>query len=169
MLSLGNIFAEEEVEEFCARVRRFLGLPVDAPLAMVAEPKIDGLSCNLRYENGELVQAATRGDGFEGEDVTANVMTVAAILKPATLRSLTSHIGSLHDDKLAASESSSTIALRLGRGAPATGYTSICSVLDSAEASSSALAPISTQMRESPMRTRADTATVMRGSRRNSA
>ena len=79
MLSLGNIFADEEVEEFCARVRRFLGMPVDAPLAMVAEPKIDGLSCSLRYENGELVQAATRGDGFEGEDVTANVRTIAAI------------------------------------------------------------------------------------------
>ena len=79
MLSLGNIFADEEVEDFCARVRRFLGLRVDAPLAMVAEPKIDGLSCNLRYENGELVQAATRGDGFEGEDVTANVRTIRAI------------------------------------------------------------------------------------------
>ena len=79
MLSLGNIFAEEEVEEFCARVRRFLGMPLSAPLAMVAEPKIDGLSCNLRYENGELVQAATRGDGFEGEDVTANVRTIQAI------------------------------------------------------------------------------------------
>ncbi len=79
MLSLGNIFADEEVEEFCARVRRFLGMPVDAPLAMVAEPKIDGLSCSLRYENGKLVQAATRGDGFEGEDVTANVRTVASV------------------------------------------------------------------------------------------
>ncbi|MBV8106361.1 MAG: NAD-dependent DNA ligase LigA [Hyphomicrobiales bacterium] len=79
MLSLGNIFADEEVEEFCARVRRFLGRAVDAPLAVVAEPKIDGLSCNLRYENGELVQAATRGDGFEGEDVTANVRTIRAI------------------------------------------------------------------------------------------
>jgi DNA ligase (NAD+) len=79
MLSLGNIFAGEEVEDFCARVRRFLGMSVDAPLAMVAEAKIDGLSCNLRYENGELVQAATRGDGFEGEDVTANVRTIAAI------------------------------------------------------------------------------------------
>jgi DNA ligase (NAD+) len=79
MLSLGNIFADEEVEEFCARVRRFLGMAEDAPLAMVAEPKIDGLSCNLRYENGELVQAATRGDGFEGEDVTANVRTIAVI------------------------------------------------------------------------------------------
>ncbi len=79
MLSLGNIFADEEVEEFCARVRRFLGMAVSAPLAMTAEPKIDGLSCNLRYENGELVQAATRGDGFEGEDVTANVRTMQAI------------------------------------------------------------------------------------------
>ncbi len=79
MLSLGNIFADEEVEEFCARVRRFLGMPESAPLAMTAEPKIDGLSCNLRYENGELVRAATRGDGFEGEDVTANVRTIAVI------------------------------------------------------------------------------------------
>jgi DNA ligase (NAD+) len=79
MLSLGNVFAEQEVEEFSARVRRFLGMPANAPLAFVAEPKIDGLSCNLRYENGELVQAATRGDGFEGEDVTANVRTMKAI------------------------------------------------------------------------------------------
>jgi DNA ligase (NAD+) len=79
MLSLGNIFDDEEVEDFCVRVRRFLGMAADAPLAMVAEPKIDGLSCNLRYENGELVQAATRGDGFEGEDVTANVRTISAI------------------------------------------------------------------------------------------
>ena len=79
MLSLGNIFADEEVEEFCARVRRFLGLAEDAQLDVVAEPKIDGLSCSLRYEGGEFVQAATRGDGFEGEDVTANVRTISAI------------------------------------------------------------------------------------------
>ena len=79
MLSLGNIFTDEEVEEFCARVRRFLGRPLDAPLAFVAEAKIDGLSCSLRYEDGELVQAATRGDGYEGEDVTANVRTIEAI------------------------------------------------------------------------------------------
>ena len=79
MLSLGNIFADEEVKEFCARVRRFLGLGESAPLEFVAEAKIDGLSCSLRYENGELVQAATRGDGYEGEDVTANVRTVQAI------------------------------------------------------------------------------------------
>ena len=81
MLSLGNIFADEEVEEFCARVRRFLGLTDGAPLDVVAEAKIDGLSCSLRYENGELIQAATRGDGYEGEDVTANVRVVEAIPK----------------------------------------------------------------------------------------
>jgi DNA ligase (NAD+) len=81
MLSLGNIFADEEAEEFCARVRRFLGLDDGAPLDVVAEAKIDGLSCSLRYENGELVQAATRGDGYEGEDVTANVRVVEAIPK----------------------------------------------------------------------------------------
>jgi DNA ligase (NAD+) len=81
MLSLGNIFEDAEAAEFCARVRRFLGLAEDAPLAVVAEPKIDGLSCSLLYADGELVRAATRGDGYEGEDVTANVMTVAAIPK----------------------------------------------------------------------------------------
>ncbi|HEV7479563.1 MAG TPA: NAD-dependent DNA ligase LigA, partial [Roseiarcus sp.] len=81
MLSLGNIFADEEVEEFCARVRRFLGLSDGAPLDVVAEAKIDGLSCSLRYENGELIQAATRGDGYVGVDVTANVRVVEAIPK----------------------------------------------------------------------------------------
>jgi DNA ligase (NAD+) len=81
MLSLGNIFAAAEVEEFSARVRRFLGMGESAPLEFVAEAKIDGLSCSLRYENGELVQAATRGDGYEGEDVTANARVVEAIPK----------------------------------------------------------------------------------------
>ena len=79
MLSLGNIFDIAEVEEFVARVRRFLGLGADAPLEFTAEPKIDGLSCALRYERGQFVQAATRGDGFEGEDVTVNVRTIKSI------------------------------------------------------------------------------------------
>jgi len=79
MLSLGNVFSDNEVEEFIARVRRFLGLSKDMPLAVTAEPKIDGLSCSLRYEDGALVQAATRGDGFEGENVTANVRTIGEI------------------------------------------------------------------------------------------
>jgi DNA ligase (NAD+) len=79
MLSLGNVFSDEEVADFVARVRRFLGLKGDAPLPITAEPKIDGLSCSLRFEQGRLVQAATRGDGFEGEDVTANVRTIGEI------------------------------------------------------------------------------------------
>jgi DNA ligase (NAD+) len=79
MLSLGNIFADDELEEFVARVKRFLGLAPDADVAFTAEPKIDGLSCSLRYENGLLVSAATRGDGLVGEDVTANVRTIADI------------------------------------------------------------------------------------------
>ena len=79
MLSLGNIFSDEEVEEFVARVKRFLGLGEQAELAFTAEPKIDGLSCSLRYERGFLVSAATRGDGLVGEDVTANVGAIADI------------------------------------------------------------------------------------------
>lgn len=79
MLSLANAFEAEEVRDFDMGIRRFLGLGADAPLAYVAEPKIDGLSLSLRYESGVLVEAATRGDGREGEAVTANARTIADI------------------------------------------------------------------------------------------
>ncbi len=79
MLSLDNAFSDADAADFVARVRRFLKLPDDQPLAMTAEPKIDGLSLSLRYEDGRLVHAATRGDGAVGENVTANARTIADI------------------------------------------------------------------------------------------
>ena len=83
MTSLDNVFADAGVEDFVARVRRFLHLGDDEPVALTAEPKIDGLSCSLRYVDGVLVQALTRGDGQVGEDVTPNVRTIPDI--PAAL------------------------------------------------------------------------------------
>jgi DNA ligase (NAD+) len=86
MLSLGNVFDEEGVRDFLDRIRRFLGLPSTEGLAFTAEPKIDGLSITLRYERGVLVQGATRGDGYEGENVTPNVRTIADIPKSVETR-----------------------------------------------------------------------------------
>jgi DNA ligase (NAD+) len=82
MLSLDNAFDAAEFTDFCARIRRFLGLDA-TPLAFVAEPKIDGLSISLTYENQKFIRAATRGDGTEGEDVTANILTLPSL--PRTL------------------------------------------------------------------------------------
>jgi DNA ligase (NAD+) len=79
MLSLSNLFTEEDFDDFLGKVKRFLNS--DAPIELVGEPKIDGLSCTLRYEDGKLVFAATRGDGFEGEDITANVQHMDDIPK----------------------------------------------------------------------------------------
>src|SRR3954465_14444461 len=81
MLSLDNAFAEQDVLDFVGRIRRFLRLGEDDRIGFSAEPKIDGLSMSLRYEQGELVTAATRGDGAEGEDVTANIRTLQDVPK----------------------------------------------------------------------------------------
>jgi DNA ligase (NAD+) len=81
MLSLDNAFTDADVVDFVGRIRRFLRLADDDRIDFSAEPKIDGLSMSLRYEGGELVTAATRGDGAEGEDVTANIRTLEDVPK----------------------------------------------------------------------------------------
>ena len=83
MLSLDNTFSQEDVQDFVAGVYRFLGRLPDQSIAFTAEPKIDGLSMSIRYENGRMVSAATRGDGTTGENVTANIRTIKEI--PQTL------------------------------------------------------------------------------------
>ena len=104
MLSLDNAFAEQDVVDFVGRIRRFLRLPEDEEIVFSAEPKIDGLSMSLRYENGELVTGATRGDGSEGEDVTANVKTVKDIphrLKGRNVPAVTEVRGEIYMTKAA--------------------------------------------------------------------
>ena len=84
MLSLGNAFSDEDVTDFMRGIRKYLGLAENAPLRVTAEPKIDGLSLSLRYEDGRLVRASTRGDGTEGENVTANARTIDDIPESLT-------------------------------------------------------------------------------------
>ena len=79
MLSLNNAFTSDDVADFVTRIRRFLQLDDQETLIFTAEPKIDGLSCSLRYENGTLLQAATRGDGTTGENITANARTIKTV------------------------------------------------------------------------------------------
>lgn len=81
MLSLGNAFSREDVFDFSDRIRRFLKWDSESPLAFMAEPKVDGLSASLRYENGVFIRGATRGDGETGEDITANLSTLSSIPK----------------------------------------------------------------------------------------
>jgi DNA ligase (NAD+) len=102
MLSLGNAFDDSDVADFAGSVRKYLGMEPETPLAFTAEPKIDGLSLSLRYENGSLVQAATRGDGQTGENVTVNARTIAnipqTIMDAPDLLEVRGEVYMAHDD-----------------------------------------------------------------------
>jgi DNA ligase (NAD+) len=102
MLSLGNAFDDSDVADFVGSVRKYLGMEPETPLAFTAEPKIDGLSLSLRYENGSLVQAATRGDGQTGENVTVNARTIAnipqTIMDAPDLLEVRGEVYMAHDD-----------------------------------------------------------------------
>ena len=81
MLSLGNAFSDEDMQAFVKRMRRFMLLKEEEPIQLIAEPKIDGLSFSARYENGKFVRGAARGDGKQGEDITANLRTIDSLPK----------------------------------------------------------------------------------------
>jgi DNA ligase (NAD+) len=119
MLSLDNAFSDEDVADFVDRVRRFLRLNTDEPVVLTAEPKIDGLSCSLRYENRRLVQAATRGDGAVGEDVTPNVQYVRGI--PQTLPPTAPDLFEVRGEVYMAKDDFAALNQRLLDGARAAG------------------------------------------------
>lgn len=114
VLSLDNGFADQDVYDFVERIRRFLGLGSDIPVDIVAEPKIDGLSAILEYQDGQFTRGATRGDGTEGEDITANLKTIKDIPKfisSPTFPSITEIRGEVymrHEDFLSMNEERAT-------------------------------------------------------------
>ena len=119
MTSLDNAFWDEEVRDFVGRVRRFLRLGDDESVVLTAEPKIDGLSCSLRYESGRLVQALTRGDGAVGEDVTANVRTIGDIppVLPADAPAVFEVRGEVYMEKAAFAALNARLLAEGGEGA----------------------------------------------------